>query len=765
MDPVSANGVGGAEFPPVERDEAERLLRDSRDRVVAKVGPLLGSILDAIEAELRARVDMAASAEERKRLQQALSATTSGRRVVESSFRSMFLELFDRCLSGENQEAKGAISLDQLSLVDDQEMDEDLAVKRLETYLRESCGDEVSNMERRLTAVLARRDINDSINPFSPRVFMESLRAGCRAVVPDGQIRAELLRAVNKEACQHFQSVLAAANAPLALRVGLPDRRTRIRPERDADAKSAGGPGAASAQSGGGSGGATGGSFTQPAGPFDPTASWAGGGAWAESGESAGFAPGDFMARLNQMLSARGPLAAGEGASGAGFPDVSSPSYGGGGSGGPGPVPPQLMGMLSALQHGAVPEAVRRSQAGAMLSPEHLMLGTENVLQALRTSGALAPANSMESLTIDVIAMMFDYIFDDASIAPEMKGVIGRLQIPLLKVALLDRQFFATRRHPARRLVDRMAELSNNSDPASEPGKILFNRLVDIVSRIQHGFEENAAIFDESLRQLEDCARSIEAMEQESLEVYTEDIRSAEEHDQQLVPIRTRLQTRIADAGLPAALRAFVLGPWCSYLLYIQQSAGEDSISWQTALQTLDDLIWSIRPKRHAGERDLLVRRLLTLTGSVKESLRIARASPQEQEALMDTLMKLHLAAMRPAPEGAPAPVADATADDEEKAEHFAEKPALPAAVRQGCWIEFAQESEKVKVRLSWISPMRSKFVFTRKGQHAFILSESELAEALTTGRASFVSEGASLMDRAAEKAFDALEAEAPATA
>lgn len=77
--------------------------------------------------------------------------------------------------------------------------------------------------------------------------------------------------------------------------------------------------------------------------------------------------------------------------------------------------------------------------------------------------------------------------------------------------------------------------------------------------------------------------------------------------------------------------------------------------------------------------------------------------------------------------------------------------------------MEFDQEGEIVKVRLSWISPRRSKFLFTRKGQHAFILTETRLAEALALGRAKLIDDtAASLMDRAAAQAFDSLESATP---
>lgn len=756
MEPANAQE---AAYPPVGPDEAERLLQDARDRAVAQVSAMTTALFDTVAEELRERIDTCTSPDERKLLQRALIASTDTRRQLESAFLAAYLEGFNRALSEQDLTQTGAFSLDQLSLVEDTEMEEDLLVKRLEAFVAECCGEEVSNMERRLTAVLTRPDIRAKNNPFSPRVFAEALREGCRDVIPDVQTRAMLLGAVKKNACQGFMPILVAANEPLAQRVGLPDRRTRPRQERNEQPRRTTQE-AATASSGGAPYGAA----------IPPGASGHQGGQWGEQGE---FAAGDFMARLSQMMMTR-------------MPPGAMPSFAGDAAGThqplnwgtadaaatTGSMSPQLMSLLTTLQQGVIPEALRTTAAGVAVSPRMLALGTENVVHALRGSDALAPANSMESLTIDVIAMIFDYIFDDESIAPEMKGVIGRLQIPLLKVALLDRQFFATRRHPARRLVDRMAELSNHIDPASENGKILFTRLDGIVTKIQHGFEDNAAIFEESLRQLEDCASSVEAMEQASLTTYTDTIRNDEEREQQLQSLRQRVDAGLPKDKLPAVIREFALGPWCAYLLQLRQTAGENSPQWQAAPQTLEDLLWSIQPKRHAGERDLLIRRLPVLTGVIKESVKAAGYTAAEQERVLDVFMKFHLAAMRSGTDGAPSIAAAAAAavaaepagDDTITAlAPPAPRPDLPPTVRQGCWMEFDQDGEIVRVRLSWISPRRSKFLFTRKGQHAFILTETRLAEALALGRAKLIDDTAgSLMDRAAAQAFDTLEAATP---
>ena len=109
---------------------------------------------------------------------------------------------------------------------------------------------------------------------------------------------------------------------------------------------------------------------------------------------------------------------------------------------------------------------------------------TVNVIRDLKAGpqgAALAPA---DALTIDIVAMLFDFVFEDRHVPVEVKAAIGRLQIPMVKVALIDRAFFSARSHPARRLLNRLAEASIGLDPArprssaAGPGLISLRKVV-----------------------------------------------------------------------------------------------------------------------------------------------------------------------------------------------------------------------------------------------------------------------------------------------
>src|SRR5689334_1987749 len=110
----------------------------------------------------------------------------------------------------------------------------------------------------------------------------------------------------------------------------------------------------------------------------------------------------------------------------------------------------------------------------------------------------------MDAATLDIVSMLFDQLFDDPKIPQGLKGLIGRLQIPMLKVAIADKALFAKKSHPARQLLDtfgevavRLAEDFNAESPA-------FIQLEAIVGHLVANFQEDVGVFDRAREQLKE---------------------------------------------------------------------------------------------------------------------------------------------------------------------------------------------------------------------------------------------------------------------
>ena len=80
-----------------------------------------------------------------------------------------------------------------------------------------------------------------------------------------------------------------------------------------------------------------------------------------------------------------------------------------------------------------------------------------------------------------------------------------------------------------------------------------------------------------------------------------------------------------------------------------------------------------------------------------------------------------------------------------------------------GTWLAFGQHGNTTNARLSWVSPLRSKYIFTSRARtKAIVVTPEELAWQLGAGKASLVVEPVPLWDRAVSSALNALAARKP---
>ena len=67
-----------------------------------------------------------------------------------------------------------------------------------------------------------------------------------------------------------------------------------------------------------------------------------------------------------------------------------------------------------------------------------------------------AATTPVERATIEIVALLFQSILTEERIPASVRVWFARLQMPVLRVAVSEPDFFATVDHPARRLIDRM---------------------------------------------------------------------------------------------------------------------------------------------------------------------------------------------------------------------------------------------------------------------------------------------------------------------
>ena len=189
---------------------------------------------------------------------------------------------------------------------------------------------------------------------------------------------------------------------------------------------------------------------------------------------------------------------------------------------------------------------------------------------------------------------------------------------------MLDGAFFAKKNHPSRLLVNALAEAGRGWTPVMGTNDPLYSHIDAIVHRILDGFTDDLTIFDEAREKLERFL----ADEEQAAEANIQS--TAEEIDQTRPRAKWRRSSpspRSSGASRCTRSRTSSRGSSASNgsarcrSVYLTQ--GEESEPWEQSIAMLEDLVWSVQPKRTKDDRKhlvaLLPALLKRLTGGPRE--------------------------------------------------------------------------------------------------------------------------------------------------
>ncbi len=432
--------------------------------------------------------------------------------------------------------------------------------------------------------------------------------------------------------------------------------------------------------------------------------------------------------------------------------------------------PPQLWASLEALQ-----------QATPVMSNQPVIPGEHsNVLHSFRSSDVGQGLQQLDAITVDIVAMLFDMIFDDREISDPIKALVGKLQIPVLKVAMLDRSFFSSKAHPTRRLLDLISNAAlrwNDQIGHEDP---VYRKISEVIEQIHSNFKQDTALFAVLCDDLERFLKSQEEAGEKATNRAALLVVQRELEELADIEISVELQSRIASTT-PAAVVDLLEREWRAVLKHIHLHEGPSSEPWQQALETAQNLVASA----HASEnntRQSLARLLPTLLRQLNGGFDRIRLENARRHQVMDALFTVHSALLRGAEPPAPAPLAplldaeprepslasNSLADGEVTVESISVSAPLMIggsepkvdSLQRGDWVEYVQaDGTPIRYRLSWISPQRGIFLFTNpQSPNALAVSPEAMSLQLRRGEVRILSTEP-IFDRALMRTIDTLQA------
>ena len=256
--------------------------------------------------------------------------------------------------------------------------------------------------------------------------------------------------------------------------------------------------------------------------------------------------------------------------------------------------------------------------------------------------------NPVDQDVIDVVSMLFDFILEDKNIPSEAKAHIARLQIPLLKAAIIDKEFFSTNKNSARSLLNELAHAALGIIDETDPSSLsLLSEIERVVSAINDDFEDDLSLFDEQLTEFNIFLEQ-HAQQEDNIKHRIEK-KTKQKEDNALAYhwVEDTIDEILAEKHLPDVIIELINGPWKRVMLNTYLNNGQNSDTWKNQVRFIDVLEWSVQPKHESIDRQKLANIIGQLVMTLRNGLQVIQVSDDEIQKILLQLEPFHVASVK----------------------------------------------------------------------------------------------------------------------
>ena len=618
-----------------------------------------------------------------------------------------------------------------LSLVDENEMDEDAVMRDIAARQESRASLPLHLLGQRFGVMAGAPALDTERNPLGPHALCRIMREASQSLQLPLESRLLLYRLFDRRVISVYPQMLEMLNVAVAAEGVLPSLtfvpiRARATLQVDAEGTATGVRRRRGARHG---------ATTEP---LRTHTAWLG----QADGDVAGIDEGEAFDLLQQLLSGRRELL------GKLRPEQSQNS----------PEQMQTAEVIDAL--GSMRDATTTSGLRSLLDIKQALLA-----QARQQRGHGASLTLQDSDTFELLDMLYTQIEREVRADAPASPLLRKLQVPMLRMALQDRGFFVRAQHPARQLLNAVAESGARWLDDDDIDPQLLQPLEKAVADVVENYDGDASVFEASNRelqaQLQNLARKAELAERRHVEA----ARGKEKLEIAKRQAAETIAGMIGEQGLPKFVRALLNQAWADVLTLTLLRQGQDSEEWKHQLDSTRRIIETCGHGTGTSDPELAahIEAALSQVGyHTEEAAAIARrltsAAEDEEDPASRTELTMRLKArVRLGEDGSEVSKAELPPRTTDEQAQYDQIRVMP----YGTWIEFVtnQQGDVVRRRLSWYSPVTDKALFVnQRGQRVGEQSLDSVARMLARGQARIVvAERGRLIDRAWQATLNAL--------
>lgn len=334
------------------------------------------------------------------------------------------------------------------------------------------------------------------------------------------------------------------------------------------------------------------------------------------------------------------------------------------------------------------------------------------------------PAGSPLSQAFDTLSMIFETIASAEELPDFVKESMSSLQIPMLRQAMLSPSFFTAPHHPAKAVLNQLAQASfglNEHNEASAPYRGELQKISEHFNDVLNNSKGSPEDFADTQEQLSKLITARKELTEAQASAYITvaeryETREAAKHQAQrwLQGLYPRIKHR--------EIAHFAMNTWVQVMQLAWLNGGTQGKLWQECSNAIDSLLWTLEPKPTPGERKQLTARIPTLIQQLQKGMAWLKLPEENRQQFLDTCFVLQTANLRgetreinPPPPLPPIPAPD-TPTNSKALEHngkvihyfgspYAEK-TTSSPLPLGQWFKFKRPDQKEPVcgQLCWQS-------------------------------------------------------------
>ncbi len=609
-----------------ERVKAQKLLETFKTQSVTYARTLMQQMLDGADDRLFEMAEKADNNTDQSVYFDSMRIVRLKRKNIESDYRKNIENLFTNFWNPKPESqattlSDSDLSCENLSLMEEVDLEESLAISTLTSKIRSNFSQEIYAIEQRMMQIAPGIKVTADTNPLDPENLCLAFKDATETLDTEIKIKLIIFKLFDQHVNETIGSLYQAVNNSFIEAGIMPKIRTRM-PQRPSSGDLSGSTTATDTAE----------TPIHSDQPFDFNSNPEG---------------SEILIPLQQLLAQAGiahspamghaaPIGAGMSAAGfhggsavAGLPTGSTT---------------QVLSALSQIQ------SVSNTSLPTGGTPQEVSSHIKTLLvnQVAEVAGEPVSLNEVDNGIIDVVSMLFEFILDDENLPAVAKAEIARLQIPMLKVAVIDKEFFSTQGHPARVLLNVLAKAGMGLDESTQnKNNPISTQIKQAVEKIITEFEDDVSIFTQVLEEftifLDEQHERENSAEESALAVF----QRKEEVALAQAWVKETLEEVLSGKQLPEQIEKIIQGPWRDVMLHTWLNEGESSALWKNQLRFIDVLAWSVEPKKMSMDKKKLGNIIKQLIHTLRDGLANIDYPQDKTDKLFNALEAWHLASVR----------------------------------------------------------------------------------------------------------------------